>query len=112
MLIAKGADPKVADEAGNITGFLGVIGDITERKHNEAEREKLIGELQKALAEVKTLSGLIPICGWCKSIRSDKGFWQSVEQFVGTRTDATFSHGICPTCKEKMTAEIARSNKA
>jgi PAS domain S-box-containing protein len=99
----------LADETGVITGFLGVIADITERKRNETEREKLIYELQQALVEVKTLSGLIPICGWCKSVRSDKGFWQTVEQYVGAHSDVTFTHGICPNCIEKMKADALKT---
>jgi CHASE3 domain sensor protein len=77
------------------------------RRRAEAEREKVIGELRKALDEVRTLSGMIPICGWCKSIRSDQGYWQSVEQYVYAHTDATFTHGICPTCAAKFAAGIA-----
>jgi hypothetical protein len=50
---------------------------------------------------------MIPICGWCKSIRSDQGYWQSVEQYVYAHTDATFTHGICPTCAAKFAAGIA-----
>jgi CHASE3 domain sensor protein len=81
-----------------------------ERRHRrrvEVEREKLIGELKKALDEVKSLSGMIPICGWCKSIRTDTGYWQSVEQYVREHTDATFTHGICPACSEKFKAEAS-----
>jgi CHASE3 domain sensor protein len=84
--------------------------EMNRRRRGEIEREKLIGELQQALAEVKTLSGMIPICGWCKSIRSDKGYWQTVEQYVGTHTDATFSHGMCPSCAEKFKADILKTN--
>jgi PAS domain S-box-containing protein len=100
----------LADETGAVTGYLGVVADITERKDHELEREKMIAELQSALAEVKTLSGMIPICGWCKSVRTDKGFWQTVEQYVGTYTDATFSHGICPSCAEKFKDDIYKDN--
>jgi len=96
----------LADSSGTVTGFLGIIANISERKQRETEREKLIGELQQALAEVKTLSGLIPICGWCKSVRSDQGFWHTVEDYVRSHTDATFSHGMCPSCAEKFKAEI------
>jgi hypothetical protein len=88
------------------------LRDITERKQHEAEREKLITELKAALAEVKTLSGMIPICGWCKSVRSDQGYWQSVEQYVRSHTDATFSHGMCPSCTEKFKADILKGNPA
>lgn len=101
----------LTDADGNSTGYLGVFRDITERKQFEAEREKLILELRNALAHVKTLSGLIPICGWCKSVRSDQGFWQTVEQYVRSHTDASFTHGICPACQEKFKADVAKNNR-
>ena len=85
--------------------------EMARRQRGEAERERLIGELQQALVEVKTLSGLIPICGWCKSIRTDQGYWQTVEQYVCTHTEATFTHGICPPCAEKWKAEIASGSR-
>ena len=67
----------------------------------ESERESLIKELQDALAKVKTLSGLIPICAWCKKIRSDQGYWQTVEEYIGEHSQAEFTHGMCPDCQEK-----------
>ena len=85
-------------EAG-YANFYGM--DITARKTAETERERLIGELQEALAKVKTLSGLVPICAWCKKIRDDSGFWNEVEVYVQSRSDATFSHGVCPDCMRK-----------
>ncbi len=57
--------------------------------------------LQQALAEVKTLTGLLPICSGCKKIRDDKGYWNEVETYVSKHTDALFTHGICPTCTAK-----------
>jgi len=89
--------------------FISQVENITERKQRETEREKLIGELQQALVEVKTLSGMIPICGWCKNVRSDEGYWQTVEQYVRAHTDATFTHGVCPACTEKFKADIFRA---
>jgi CHASE3 domain sensor protein len=84
-----------------------IVGrEMSERRRVQLEREKLIGELQRALEEVRTLSGMIPICGWCKSIRSDKGYWQSVEHYVLAHTEATFTHSICPSCAEKFAAEL------
>lgn len=65
-----------------------------------------VQELQKALNEVRTLSGLIPICAHCKKIRDDKGFWQQVEVYVRDHTEAEFSHGICPECTEKLMADL------
>lgn len=74
--------------------------EVRQRKEAEADREKLIAELQQALAEVKILQGIIPICSYCKKIRDDNGFWEQVETYVGSQTDAEFSHGICPDCVE------------
>lgn len=83
--------------------------EMTRRRKSEAKQRELIEKLQNALAEVKTLSGMIPICGWCKSVRNDSGFWQSVEQYVRAKTDATFTHGMCPACQEKFKADIAKA---
>ncbi|MBI5062218.1 MAG: response regulator [Desulfatitalea sp.] len=62
------------------------------------ERENLIGQLEKALAEVKRLSGLLPICASCKKIRDEHNTWQPIEQYIHTHSEADFSHGICPEC--------------
>jgi PAS domain S-box-containing protein len=97
-------------EESAIKGAVVTFADISERRRHESEREKLIADLQKALTEVKTLSGLIPICGWCKKVRSDTGYWQNVEQYIRSQTDATFTHGICPTCAGKFKADVARAN--
>ncbi len=59
-------------------------------------------ELQKAFSEIRQLRGIIPICASCKKIRDDKGFWQQVEVYVRDRTEAEFSHGICPDCERKL----------
>lgn len=72
-------------------------------KHRaEAEREKLVRDLQDALAKVKVLSGLLPICSHCKKIRDDTGYWNQIEHYIATHSDATFSHGICPDCTEAL----------
>ena len=71
----------------------------------ESERESLIKELQDALAKVKTLSGLIPICAWCKKIRSDQGYWQTVEEYIKEHSQAEFTHGMCPDCQKKYLQE-------
>lgn len=83
--------------------------EMARRQRVEIEREKLIGELQQTLAQVKTLSGLIPICAWCKSVRNDQGYWQTVEQYVRLHSEASFSHSICPSCREKFKDEIAKA---
>jgi CHASE3 domain sensor protein len=86
--------------------------EMARRRKAETEQRELIEKLKMALAEVKTLSGLIPICGWCKNVRNDSGFWQSVEHYVRARTEASFTHGICPACQEKMKTEIAKAGQA
>lgn len=82
--------------------LLAIIRDVTERKQSELQREKLISELQKALDEIKTLKGIVPICSTCKKIRDDKGFWNSLESYIQQHSDASFSHGICPECSDKL----------
>ncbi|MFC1812661.1 hypothetical protein ACFL03_08210 [Thermodesulfobacteriota bacterium] len=76
--------------------------EIDERKRVEAEREKLINELQVALVEVKALSGLLPICSSCKNIRDDKGYWNQIESYIRDHSEAEFSHSICPECAKKL----------
>ncbi len=66
------------------------------------EQKKLIAELQEALANVKTLKGLLPICASCKKVRDDKGYWHQVEVYVRDRSEAEFSHGLCPECEKKF----------
>ncbi len=94
------------DANGKAIRFIGIVLDITERKQFEAEREKLIKELQYALDNVKTLQGLIPICASCKKIRDDKGFWNQVEGYISQHTDAKFTHGICPDCAKKLYGDV------
>ncbi|CAG0997756.1 putative diguanylate cyclase DgcE [Burkholderiales bacterium] len=93
------------DETGRVLRMTGTHKDISEAKQAEAERERLIRELEAALAQVRTLSGLLPICGWCKSIRDDRGRWQRLEEYLSVRSEAQFSHGICPGCAEKLRRE-------
>jgi PAS domain S-box-containing protein len=85
-------------EDGRLLGTAGIVRDIGPRKRAEEERERLIAELQAALAQVQTLRGLVPICAGCKKIRDDAGYWTQVEQYVQAHTLATFSHGLCPDC--------------
>jgi hypothetical protein len=88
-------------------GYANFYGtDITARKLAEEERESLIAKLQEALAKVKTLSGLVPICAWCKKIRDDQGFWKQVEVFMQGHSDAVFTHAVCPDCMRKVSAEL------
>lgn len=59
-------------------------------------------ELQEALANIKTLRGLLPICSSCKRIRDDKGYWNQVEAYIQNHSDVDFTHGICPECMKKL----------
>jgi DNA-binding response OmpR family regulator len=69
------------------------------------ERERLISELREALAQVRTLGGLLPICSGCKKIRDDKGYWSQVENYIASRSEATFTHSFCPDCLKKYFPE-------
>ncbi len=75
-----------------------VCRDVTERKQAEREREALIRQLQDALAEIRTLQGLVPVCSYCKRIRDDDGYWHRVEEYIERQSGAGVTHGICPEC--------------
>ena len=77
-------------------------------REKEEQQEKLISELQEALAEIKTLKGFIPICASCKKIRDDEGYWDQLEAYISKHTDAVFSHGLCPECAEQYRAEARK----
>jgi hypothetical protein len=91
---------------GTFLGTQGIARDITERKLAEEEREKLISKLQEALDNIKTLKGLLPICANCKKIRDDKGYWNQIETYIRHRSDAKFSHSICPDCAKKLYPDL------
>jgi PAS domain S-box-containing protein len=82
-----------------------IIRDVSERRAAEAERERLIAEMQHALASVKCLSGLLPICAACRKIRDKQGFWHDLENYIRQHSDADFTHGICPDCRRKLYPE-------
>ena len=79
-----------------------VARDVTVRKQAEEERERLVRELQAALAEVTALQKILPICMYCKSIRNDENYWQTVEAYLSRHPQISLSHGICPSCQEKV----------
>ena len=81
------------------TYFLTVMSDVTEQKAT-------ISNLRLALAEIRTLQGILPICANCKKIRDDSGYWQQVEHYVTERTGAQFSHGMCPDCVKRLYPEL------
>lgn len=113
------ANPDVLERA-KITGAFGyLIKPFTDRELHAAiemaiynhqmnkEREKLIQDLEAALAQVRTLKGMLPICSSCKKIRDDKGYWNQIEEYIAAHSHAEFSHGICPDCMEDLYGEEA-----
>ncbi|MBF0502147.1 MAG: PAS domain-containing protein [Candidatus Riflebacteria bacterium] len=92
----------ITNESGEIISFVHISRDITNRKEYETERERLISELQKSIAEIKTLSGMLPICASCKKIRDDKGYWTQIESYISEHSETQFTHGICPECLDKL----------
>jgi PAS domain-containing protein len=96
----------IRDDLGQQTGRFLMIREVTPRKQAELEREKLVGELKEALAKVKTLSGLLPICASCKKIRDDQGYWNTLELYIQQHSHASFSHGLCPECIRKLCGNL------
>jgi hypothetical protein len=86
--------------------WVGVYEDITPRKEAEAARDHLISHLTEALANIKTLRGLVPICAGCKKIRDDSGFWNQLETYIQAHSEAQFSHGLCPDCVQRLYPDI------
>jgi len=82
--------------------------DIVQREFVERERGKLITDLREAFAKIKILTGLLPMCAWCKKVRDDQGYWKKVETYVQEHSDASFTHGICPECLKKVDPETYR----
>jgi PAS domain S-box-containing protein len=91
------------DKDINLVSYLAdVAWSIAESKRLEEERGRLIMELQESLAQVKTLSGLLPICASCKKIRDDQGYWNQIESYISAHSEAEFSHSLCPDCLQKF----------
>jgi hypothetical protein len=84
----------------------GCLTLISKEMEIEAERERLVLELQEALSKVKQLSGLLPICASCKKIRDDQGYWNQIEEYIRKHTEVNFSHSLCPLCVEKLYPEL------
>ena len=93
------------DRWGEEAGRLFVLRDVSARRRLELERERLIGELRAALAEVRTLQGMLPICANCKRIRDDRGSWSQIENYLRQRAPIEFTHGLCPDCMTDLFGE-------
>ncbi len=115
--LAVGADGYIVKDITN-REFLARVDSMVRIKRmgdalraEKKEQEKLISKLQEALAEIRTLKGLIPICAFCKKIRDDEGYWNQLEAYICKHTDASFTHGVCPECAESWKAELAKTIK-
>lgn len=98
-------------ESGSEKFYTGMIRDISERKLHEKELNQLIRSLKESLAQVRQLSGMLPICASCKKIRDDKGYWNQIEEYIRAHSEAEFSHGICPDCSQKLYPEYHRQKQ-
>jgi hypothetical protein len=78
--------------------------EMQEREKAEESNRQLIQRLEKALTEVRTLRGLLPLCAWCKKVRDDTGYWMELESYIQANSDAKVTHGICPDCARKAFA--------
>ena len=92
-----------------LTSVFGQMNDMIEKtaegSNGEKEREILLSYLKLATDGIRKLKGLLPICAWCKKVRNDQGYWQQVEKYVEENSEASFTHGICPECMEKIKQE-------
>lgn len=91
---------------------LSLLEEIEERKKIQKENSLLIEQLQESLAKVKTLSGLLPICSYCKKIRDDRGYWNHLESYISAHSDTSFTHSMCPECSAKAYEELRNFKKA
>jgi PAS domain S-box-containing protein len=107
----------VKNESGEIL-IVGVTRDITKRKKLQTERDHLVEELRKSLEEQKRLNkenrvlrGLLPICAECKKIRDENGEWQDLELYIEQRSEAQFTHTLCPECMKLLWPELKTEGK-
>lgn len=90
------------NENNTVETIICIIRDISDLKQAEADKNATIAKLEKALAEVKTLRGFLPICARCKKIRDDKGYWNNIESYLQEHSEVSFSHGMCTECADEL----------
>ncbi len=98
-------------QAGLILGLVVVVGAGAglRLRHHHRREEELERRVQEGLTRIKVLSGLLPICAWCKKVRDDRGYWSQIETYIRDRTEADFTHGICPECLREVAPEAAEN---
>ncbi len=96
----------VKDSSGQAVGLMASFVDISGRKQTELERDQLIRKLQDALANIKILKGLLPICASCKKIRDDQGYWHNVDSYIHTYGGIDFTHSLCPECASRLYPDL------
>jgi PAS domain S-box-containing protein len=99
----------IRNQDGRIIGASTIARDITAERDAMLAQNALIERLQNALAEIKTLRGLLPVCMHCKKIRDDHGFWQQMEAYFHAHTNVEFSHGLCPQCFDQHYADVVKA---
>lgn len=92
-------------ENGTVRGFFVHVTDVTLLREREAALEQALRERDEMLAQVRELTGLLPVCAWCRKIKDDDGYWSQLEDYVARHSKASFTHGICPDCRAKLEAE-------
>src|SRR5262249_13946630 len=99
-------DGRILECSGKFLAFM-IVAMIFWYMQNQLEREQHLNrELAAALATVKKLSGLLPICASCKNIRNDHGYWEQIEAYIQEHSEAEFTHSICPACAERLYPEL------
>ncbi|MCX6546665.1 MAG: PAS domain-containing protein [Acidobacteria bacterium] len=92
--------PDIID--GTVLGFSVLVADVTPLREREAALDRVLKEKEEILAQVRELTGLLPVCAWCRKIKNDEGYWFQFEEYVKGHTKAEFTHGICPDCRTKL----------
>ena len=106
-LEARGEKSERSDELDAVIEGLNMLGEeLAQHTVSLTRYEALVQELRKALREVRNLTGLLPICAWCKKIRQDDGYWELIEIYITEHSDASFTHGVCPDCLSKLKKRI------
>jgi len=111
-LVKAGAEDYLPKSCLEVDLLVRALRHAIERRALVAERDTLIARLEEALAQVKQLTGLLPICAHCKKVRDDQGYWSQIESYIAEHSDAEFSHGICPGCLQAHYGDVLEEGAA